>query len=179
MKAFCLALAVLLFSSAQMVAPLFAADLNGLWTKTTSPDPNNITIFYLEKNEVKAMGYGEIGGEKTVWYAEGEIKGNTLRCNYRYSEDAIPAGWAQEGVMELTLSPDGKEMTGTARAASGDWFGVISFVRARLFPQVERWANSNLTQNLDPFSGGLSSPPPTLFDGQGQLGILALPKQVK
>jgi len=179
MKTLYAVIAILLLSSVQIVTPVFAADLNGLWTKTTSSDPNNIAIFYHEKNVVKAMGYGEIGGEKAVWYTEGEIKGNTLRCNYRYSEDAIPAGWEREGVMELTLSGDGKEMTGTARSRSGGWSGAIGFMKARLFPQVEKWAKSNPTQNLSPFSGGRSSPAPTSFDRQGQLEILVLPKQVK
>jgi hypothetical protein len=164
MKTFSVVLAILVLSGVQDVTPIFAADLNGLWTKTTSSDPNNIAIFYHEKNVVKAMGYSEIAGEKAVWYTEGEIEGNTLRCNYRYTEDAIPLGWEREGVMELTLSPSGKEMTGTARSNSGGWFGVIGFARARLFPQVEKWAKSNSTQNLSPFSGGRSSPAPTSFD---------------
>lgn len=164
MKTFRVALATLFFSSLPFATAACAADLNGLWTKTTSPDPNNIAIFYHEKNVVKAVGYGEIAGEKAVWYTEGEIEGNTLRCNYRYTEDAIPFGWEREGVMELTLSRDGKEMTGTARSNSGAWSGVIGFARARLFPQVERWAKSNLTQNLGPFSRGRSSPAPTSFD---------------
>jgi hypothetical protein len=179
MKTFFVAFAALFFSSLPFATALRAADLNGIWTKTTSPDPNNITIFYHEKNVVKAMGYSEIDGIKVVWHGEGQMKGSHLQCSYRYAENAIPDGWEPEGVMELTLSQDGKEMTGTARSNSGGWSGEIGFVRALLFPQVEKWAKSNLTQNLGPFSGGRSSPAPTSFDRQGQLGILVLPKQVK
>ncbi len=179
MKTFCVAFAAFFFMSVQILAPVFAADLNGLWTKTTSPDPNNIAIFYHEKNLVKAVGYSEIDGTRVVWYGKGEIKGNHLQCKYRHAEKAIPPGWAQQGVMELTLSHDGKEMTGTARAMSGDWFGMISFVRARLLPRVEKCVKSDLRRNLHLFSRGRSSPPPTSSDGQGQRGVLVLPKQVK
>lgn len=151
MKTFCVTLCTLFFSSLPFATAVCAADLNGLWTKTTSSDPNNIAIFYHEKNVVKAMGYSEIDGTRVVWHGEGEMKGNHMHCSYRYAENAIPAGWEKEGVMELTLSHDGKEMTGTARSSSMEWFGIIGFVRARLFPSVEKWAKSNLTQNPDPF----------------------------
>jgi len=130
-------LASLCFSSLQFAAAACAANLNGLWTKTTSPDPNNIAIFCHEKKDMKAMGYREINGGKVVRYAEGKIDGNVLRCTYRHAENATPPGWAQEGVMDLTLSADGNAMTGTARSKSGDWSSMVIFVRARLFPPLK------------------------------------------
>lgn len=137
MKTFCVPFIALLFSSLLFATVVCAADLNGLWTKTTSPDPNNIAIFYHEKNDIKAMGYSEIDGGKVVWYAEGKIDGNVLRCTYRHAKNATPPGWAQEGVMDLTLSADSSAMTGTAKSRSGDWSGAIGFVRARLFPPLK------------------------------------------
>ena len=63
---------------------VWAADVNGVWTKTTSPDPNNIAIFYSEKSEVKAIGYSEIARQKVVWYASGEIKQTRLQLLYHH-----------------------------------------------------------------------------------------------
>jgi len=136
MKVFSVVLASLFLLIAKGAIPVFGADINGLWTKTTSPDPNNIAIFYSEKKDFKAMGYSEIHRRKTVWYAEGKIKGNILHCYYRHPQDAVPPGWEQEGLMELTISDDGDEITGIAKSISGNWSGTISFVRARLFPRV-------------------------------------------
>lgn len=136
MKTFCVVLATLFFSSVKIVTVVGAADVNGLWTKTTSPDPNNIAIFYNEKGELKAMGYSEPDGRKVVWYAEGEIKGDILLCYYHYTSRAIPPGWEQEGRMELTLSRDGNEITGTATSISGKWSGTITFKRVGLFSWI-------------------------------------------
>ena len=108
-----------------------AADLNGIWTKTTSPDPDHITLIYREMNDIKAIGYGEIGGKKAVWHATGEFKGFPLRLHYRYSAEAVPSGWEQVGVMILDLSADGKILSGKATSASGNWSGPVRFKRIR------------------------------------------------
>lgn len=121
---------LLLLCSAWLTEPLLAADINGLWTKTTSPDPQNITIFYQEKNTIRAMGYGEISGKKVVWYSVGDIKGNRLHCYYHHSLDTIPPGWEQ-GIMSLTVSDDGHTISGTATSVSGKWHGKIIFKRIR------------------------------------------------
>ena len=109
-----------------------AESLNGLWKKTTSPDPNNITIMYHEKNEIKAIGCSEIGGKKVVWHAVGEIEDGHFRLYYHYSIRAVPSGWEQEGIMSLSLSNDGTMINGTARSVSGNWSGPITFKRIRL-----------------------------------------------
>ena len=108
---------------------VLADDVNGLWTKTTSADADNITIFYNENNNLKAIGYSEIQGQKTVWYAEGKIEGKRLQCFYHHSQDALPPGWESEGIMKLILSDDGKVISGTATSKSGKWSGKIEFKR--------------------------------------------------
>jgi len=122
--------AVLACFSVSTAAP--AADVNGLWTKTTSPDPNNITIFYNHESDVKAIGYSEIQGQKIVWYAEGEIEGKRLQLFYHHSQDALPPGWKSEGIMNLVISDDGKVISGTATSKSGSWSGKIEFKRIQL-----------------------------------------------
>jgi len=74
-----------------------SADLNGLWTKTKSPDSNNITIFYQEKSLLMAMGYDEIDGKQAVWYAQGEIKKHHFRLRYHDPIDATPGDGSRMG----------------------------------------------------------------------------------
>ena len=38
------------------------ASIGGVWTKTTHPDPKNISVFYMDAHTVKAIGYGMISG---------------------------------------------------------------------------------------------------------------------
>jgi hypothetical protein len=106
-----------------------AADVNGLWTKTISPDPDNVAIFYQEKNVFQAMGYSRLQGKNVVWYGAGQIDGNDIHCSYHHSLETLPAGWGQSGVMRLTVSEDGNQITGTAESISGKWKGKMVFRR--------------------------------------------------
>ena len=108
-----------------------SADLNGLWTKTTSPDQNNITIFFQEKRDVKAIGYSKLNGKNIVWFGVGEMNGNHFRLHYHHSINATPAGWEPDGIMFLSVSSDGNQITGTAKSKSGNWSGDITFARIR------------------------------------------------
>jgi hypothetical protein len=108
------------------------ADLSGIWTKTTDPAADNIALFYIENNTIRAIGYSRVQEKKVLWFAEGKIKAAHVQCFYHYSADAMPAGWEQEGTMELTLSEDGNVMGGTAKSVSGAWSGAIEFRRIQL-----------------------------------------------
>lgn len=109
----------------------YPSDLNGVWTKTTLPDPANITVIYQETTDIKAVGCSQIGGKTVVWYAVGEFKGYPLRLRYHYSAEAIPPGWEQDGVMILDISEDGKTLSGVAVSSSGDWSSPVIFKRIR------------------------------------------------
>lgn len=111
------------------VSPVFAADLNGPWTKATSPDPQNLTLFFQQDREVQAIGFSILQGKKAAWRAAGTLKGDRLRLNYQYSADALPRGWEAKGTMELTLSEDGSRLIGTATSASGGWSDRMEFRR--------------------------------------------------
>lgn len=124
MKVSSVILATMLFLCFRMASNVFAADVNGVWTKTTSEDPNNVAIFYPQKNDQKAIGYSQVHGRRVVWYAVGEIKGSILHCYYHHSLDTIPPGWEQ-GIMRLALSQDGNVITGTAKSTSGNWCCLI------------------------------------------------------
>jgi hypothetical protein len=129
MKTSFVALAGALLWCLCLLPAAFAQDVNGIWTKTTNPDPSNVTIFYQEKAHVRAIGYSVVQGRKAVWYGEGEMKGETLECIYDHSSNATPMGWERAGTMQLTVSADGNLMTGTARTVSGSWSGAIEFRR--------------------------------------------------
>lgn len=113
--------------------PLFAADLNisGAWTKTTHPDPRNITLFFQDNQVVKAIGLGKIAGKYAIWYAEGTRQNERIIMDYRYGEDATPDGWEPEGTIELVITDDRSRMFGVARSKSGTWSGKIEFLRLK------------------------------------------------
>ena len=138
MKSFHIVFVAAVFACFNVSTIVLAVDVNGLWTKTTNPDPNNITIFFSDKNELRAIGYSEIQGKKTVSYAEGEIEGKRLQLFYRHSREALPPGWESEGIMNLILSEDGNVINGTATSKSGNWSGEIEFKRIQLVaPSVD------------------------------------------
>jgi hypothetical protein len=129
MKSLCIFVAATAVACFGVAAIALAADVNGLWTKTTNPDRDNITIFFQENNGIKAIGYSEHMGKKVIWYAEGVIEGKRLQCRYRYSQQALPPGWEAEGTMNLKLSEDGDIISGIARSGSGNWSDKIAFKR--------------------------------------------------
>lgn len=114
--------------------PAFAQgdDVSGVWTKTTDPAKDNIALFYVENNAIKAIGYSRSREKKVLWFAQGNINAARVECFYHYSSDAMPSGWEQEGTMELILSEDGNVMGGMAKSTSGDWSGAIEFRRIQL-----------------------------------------------
>jgi hypothetical protein len=126
-----LLISILILIAAAMSNSAYSADFMGIWTKTTHPDPENITIIYREKNDVKAVGFGQIGRNNAVWYAVGEFIGYPLRLYYHYSAEAIPQKWEQEGVMVLELSRDGNTLSGQATSTSGNWSGAVIFKRIK------------------------------------------------
>ena len=132
------ALILTVFSWFQITAFVIAADINGLWTKTTNADPNNITIFFREKETVRAIGFSTSQGKKTVWHATGQIKEPRMQLSYHYSVDAILPGWEADGIMELSISDDGNIISGVAISISGNWSGKIEFKRVQIVsPKIE------------------------------------------
>jgi len=121
---------ILLFSAASASAK----SPGGVWIKTTHSDPQNISIFYVERYAVKAISYGRITGKPAIWHAEGSFRKGQLTLKYRYSPYAKPEGWEAEGTMELKVSKDGTRMSGIARSSSGAWSGPVEFRRTDLRP---------------------------------------------
>ena len=132
MKTFYIIILTAVFGCFSVSTAAEEADISGLWTKTTSADPDNITIFYARHNDLRAIGYSEVQGQKMVWYAEGKIEGKRLQLSYRHSQDALALGWESDGIMNLVLSDDGKAIEGTATSKSGNWSGRIEFKRIQL-----------------------------------------------
>ena len=118
-------IAMLLFSSASASEGY----TGGAWVKTNHPDPHNISIFYVDHQAIKAIGYGRIAGKPAIWYAEGSFRNGHLILRYRYSPHATPHGWEAEGIMQLKLSRDGASLSGRARSLSGAWSDRVEFRR--------------------------------------------------
>lgn len=131
MKTFYGAIILTVFSWFHIAASVLAADINGLWTKTTSADLNNITTFYSENRKVRAIGYSSLPDKKNVWYATGEINGSRIQLSYHYSEGTAPSGWELDGKMNLIISKDGNIISGIATSISGKWSGKIEFKRVQ------------------------------------------------
>ena len=108
--------------------------VNGVWVKTTHPDPQNISIFYVDHHTVKAIGYGRITSKPAIWYAEGSFREGLLTLRYRYSPNATPDGWEPDGTMLLKVSKDGALVSGSIRSISGAWSGRVEFRRIDLKP---------------------------------------------
>jgi len=127
-------LAVILIILFFSTASASAKNPGGVWVKTNHQDPQNITLFYVDRHSVKAIGYGRITGKPAIWHAEGSFRRGQLTLTYRYSPYAKPDGWEAEGTMELTVSEDGTRMNGSARSRSGAWAGPVEFRRTDLGP---------------------------------------------
>jgi hypothetical protein len=107
-------------------------DAAGVWTKTTDANPANTALFYIEENDLKAIGISWQQGKKVAWYAEGKVLEGRIQCYYHYSRDAVSPDWEQDGTMELVLSEDGNLISGMARSASGSWSGRVEFRRVEV-----------------------------------------------
>jgi hypothetical protein len=109
--------------------PAHATDLAGTWTKTTHPDPNNITLLYSEGQTLKAVGFEQVANRPAFWHGEGKIENGQVEITYHYSADGTPLGWEPDGIMQLTVSEDGRTLSGMATSRSGAWSEEIEYRR--------------------------------------------------
>ena len=109
-------LAILLFA----VSVAFAeVSFDGIYEQVE--DAGSIAIYAQDGNTVYVTGHYVIGGQPRIWYGKGQRDGNTI--SYTYKITVGPSRLAAEnkhtGKHVLTISSDGKTMTGKATASDG------------------------------------------------------------
>ncbi|MBN2496907.1 MAG: hypothetical protein JXR96_20115 [Deltaproteobacteria bacterium] len=114
-----------------LLAPEALADdsISGLWKETSTPGhKSSFVVFSQDGEQVVASCYWEHEGRSIVWHGIGTRKGR--RIAYRVTHTRYPQGWVRLGEHRLTLSEDGKTMTGrwtNSRQESG----LLVFVRKK------------------------------------------------
>jgi len=96
-----------------------AADVNGVWKADAST-----FIFFQEGSTIKVMCSYSRDNRPIVWYGEGSISGSQVRYRLHHTSNTVPAGW-EDGIHELTVSPDGKSMSGTWKTVSNSASGKM------------------------------------------------------
>jgi hypothetical protein len=99
-------------------------NVNGIWMAE-----NQTFIFYQEGSHIKVMcSYRFENRQPVVWYGEGSIAGNRVSFHFHHTSNLTPSSW-EDGVQELTLSPDNQTMTGTWRTVSGSASGNMQPIK--------------------------------------------------
>lgn len=99
-------------------------DLNGYWLTSTKDTADAPVIIFQEGTEVRMMCTFEYQGKMVAWYSAGTISGNSVRTRFRITANTKPKEWEADGTHELTLSPDGRSLSGTGRSQSGFTYGI-------------------------------------------------------
>ena len=81
---------------------------------------NSIVVYAQDGNTVYATGYYDINGQPRVWYGKGQREGNIISHSYKITRGPASLTTMKPGKHILTISPDGKTMTGKG-TASGGW----------------------------------------------------------
>ena len=103
--------------------------ISGLWEEVSTPEhKSSFVIFSQDGETIHAACYWEYKGHKVVWHAKGTRTGNKVK--YSYSTTRGPAKWEPYGVHVLTLSKDGKTMTGTWENQKKQ-SGPLKFIRKK------------------------------------------------
>ena len=106
------------------IAPI---SITGLWADSNSAAFTNCHAIFSEKDgKVSFAHYLEFNGTGMVEEGKGTITGNKVQYDVIVTK-AIP-GWALAGTHILTLSDDGKKLSGIFKDAKGNT-GPIVFVK--------------------------------------------------
>jgi len=110
-------------------AALAGDSISGLWEEVSTPEhKSSVVIFSQEGETIHVASYWEFRGQKVVWHGKGTRKGNLVK--YSYSTTRGPSKWEPYGVHDLTLSKDGKTMTGTWKNQKKQ-SGPLKFIRKK------------------------------------------------
>jgi hypothetical protein len=98
-----------------------AENFSGIW-EDKNPDTVNSQYIYSQfGNKVQVAGYFEFQGVPCVWSGTGTVNGNTVEHTINYSKRHPHPAWkGADGKLVLTLSPDGRTLSGTWYNNNGD-----------------------------------------------------------
>jgi len=95
------------------------ASINGFWHQPDESD--SLILFSQEGKNIHVLGTYAINGQPRVWHGSGQRYGDTISYTYTITlgpAQALAAG-RNTGKHTLTISPDGRAMTGSGVASDG------------------------------------------------------------
>ena len=108
------ALVLLLF----IVSVSFAeTTLDGVYEEVGYPD--SVAVYAQDGNMVYVTGYYVISGQPRVWYGKGQREGSIISYSTKITRGPSSLTTMKPGKHVLTISPDGKTMTGKATSSDG------------------------------------------------------------
>jgi hypothetical protein len=129
-------LAGILFISCAACVARAEENMSGIWemdaqSQRTSGLSNYQIIYAQFGNRLQAAGYFELRGVSCVWSGMGTVKGSAVEHTVTFSKRYPDPAWkGADGRYVLTLSPDGRTLTGTWCNNNGD-SGPIGFVKRK------------------------------------------------
>jgi hypothetical protein len=100
--------------------------ISGLWKEASTPKhENSFVVFSQDAGLLFVTCYWEFEGTPIGWHGEGSAWGNQVE--YAYKSTKIRPGWDPVEKHELTLSADGKTLTGIWKNTRGE-SGPLKFI---------------------------------------------------
>ncbi len=116
-------LAIVLFGSFS----IYSQNIDGVWEETSTTEHKNSTVVICQLGDnVYLTCYWEFRGAPIVWKGEGKREGNRIAFDYEHSK--LVTGWDPKGKQVLTISGDGKKMTGTWSNTRNE-SGPLTYIR--------------------------------------------------
>jgi hypothetical protein len=89
-------------------------NFSGIWEDQNPGTVNSVYIYSQSGNKVQVTGYFEHRGVPCVWSGTGTVNGNKVEHTVNYSKRHPDPIWrGADGKLILTLSADGKTLSGT------------------------------------------------------------------
>jgi hypothetical protein len=112
----CFVLVLLLFGMSTAFAEVAFDGVYG-----EAGDASSVAVYAQDGNKVYVTGYYVINGQPRVWYGYGQRQGNTISYSYKITvgPSRLAAERKNTGKHTLTISSDGRSMTGSAIASDG------------------------------------------------------------
>ena len=111
-------------------------NMSGIWdedtqSQRTSEVSGSVIIYAQFGNELRAIGFFEYKGDTCVWAGTGTVNGKAVEHSVNYSKwGSLPGYKDADGGLALTLSPDGRTLTGTWHSNNGS-SGTKKYVKRR------------------------------------------------
>jgi hypothetical protein len=111
-------------------------NISGIWdedaqSQATSGVSSSQIMFAQFGNKLQVIGFFEYRGVSCVWSGTGTVNGSAVEHSVNYSKRYPDPAWkGADGKFVLTLSPDGRTLTGKWHNNNGD-SGTKKFVKRK------------------------------------------------